>query len=129
MKSIRLSLVVYFLVLLTVALGAVYWLVDRLAAATLQQHLDGAKQLVQEQFRAHREEVQRGLDNRLAREAQRVAAMVRPPLHVEGLYPFGALGAPMLSQAHLHIAVWLAEGIPGPRKADNSHRDQLAEIL
>jgi heavy metal sensor kinase len=130
MKSIRLSLVIYFLVLLTIALGAVCWLVYQTAAAALQERLEGSARLVREQYKAHRDEMQRGLDHRLSREAQRVAAMVRPPLHVEGLYPsFGLLGLPLTFQPHLHIPVWLAEGIPGPRRADGSHKDQLAERL
>ncbi len=129
MKSIRLSLVMYFLVLLTVALGAVCWLVYQTAAAALQERLEGSQHLVKEQYRAHCDEVLRGLDHRLSREAQRVGAMVRPPLHIEGLYPFGVMGAPFMFQPHLHIPLWLAEGIPGPRKADGSHKDLLAERL
>jgi heavy metal sensor kinase len=129
MRSIRLSLVMYFLVLLTLALGAVCWLVYQTATAALSERLAGSEQLVKQQYTAQCERLVRGLDHRLAREAQRVAAMVRPPLHVEGLYPFGVLGAPFTFQPHLHLPLWLAEGVPGPRKTDGSHRDQLAEQL
>jgi heavy metal sensor kinase len=117
MKSIRLSLVVYFLVLLTVALGAVYWLVDHLAADALDQRLQDSKQLVHTQYKTHCDEVLSGLDRRLLRQAHYVAAMARAPLHLEGLYPFGAPGVAFTAQPHLHVGLWLNSGIP-PRSRE-----------
>jgi heavy metal sensor kinase len=118
MKSIRLSLVVYFLVLLTVALGAVYALVYQLAAAALGERMHSAQELIRKQYEAQCIEVRKGLDKRLVREAQRVAAMARSPLHVEGLYPLGVMTVPFAFQPHLHVWLWASEGaIPRGRDA------------
>jgi heavy metal sensor kinase len=131
MRSIRLSLVIYFLVLLTAALGAVCGLVYQTAAAALEDRVKDSEQLVKEQYTTQCDRVQRGLDHRLAREAFRVATMVRPPLHVEALYPFGMLGVPFTFQPHLNLPLWLAEGvpIPGRRPGPDPSRRGIAEEL
>jgi heavy metal sensor kinase len=132
MRSIRLSLVVYFLVLLTLALGAVCGLVYETAAAALDRRVADSEQLVREQNFAQCQRVLSGLEHRLAREAQRVATMVRPPLHVEALYPFGVLGTPFTFQPHLNIPLWLAEGIPlpgNPRRLEIGQRGVAEELF
>jgi heavy metal sensor kinase len=118
MKSIRLSLVCYFLALLAAALGAVCWLAYRTATAALDERRQGSRHLVEAQYRAHCEEVSAGLDRRLLRQAQIAATMARPPIHIEALYPFGALTAFCTSAPHLHLGLWLHEGIPGWRIRD-----------
>ncbi len=67
MRSIRLSLVIYFLALLTLALGAVCGLVYETAAAALDQRVEESQRLVNEQYISQCDRVKRGLDHRLAR--------------------------------------------------------------
>jgi heavy metal sensor kinase len=110
MKSIRLSLVVYFLLLLAAALGAVCALVYQTAAAAIRERRDGSQKQIEAQYKTHREEVLSGLDRRLLRQAQTVATMTRSPLHVEALYPLGVMGVPFTGQVHLYAPLWLAEG-------------------
>jgi heavy metal sensor kinase len=130
MKSIRLSLVIYFLVLLTVALGAVYWLVYQLAAVALDERMRGAQELIRAQYVARCSEVRTGLDKRLLRDAQRVANMSRSPLHIEGLYPLGVLTVPFAYEPHLHTWLWAAEGAAIPRgPRDGFLKDSIAERL
>jgi heavy metal sensor kinase len=127
MKSIRLSLVVYFLVLLTAALGAVCWFAYRTAAAALEERRQGSRDLVETQYKSHCEEVRTGLDRRLLRQAQIVATMVRPPIHVEALYTLGAGGIACTGAPHLHLGLWLREGMIGLRSGDGQL--SLAEHL
>src|SRR5437764_869095 len=100
MKSIRLSLVVYFLVLLAAALGTVFTLVYGTAAAALNERRHGSQRLVEAQYQAQCQELRAGLDDRLRRQAQTVARAARPPLHFEGLYPLGVMGVPFVSAPH-----------------------------
>ncbi len=63
-----------------------------------------------------------------------MATMVRPPLHLEGLYPLGMMGVPFVFQPHLNLPLWLAEGVPlpGPRRfgpGPDPARRGLAEEL
>jgi heavy metal sensor kinase len=127
MKSIRLSLVCYFLVLLTAALGAVCWLAYRTTAAALDERRQGSRHLVESQYHAHREEVNASLDRKLLRQAQIAATMARPPVHIEALYPFGAVTAMFTAAPHLHLGLWLHEGIPGWGNGDKD--GPLAEQL
>jgi two-component system, OmpR family, heavy metal sensor histidine kinase CusS len=127
MKSIRLSLVCYFLVLLTAALGAVCWLAYRTAAAALDERRQGSRHLVESQYRAHCEEINTVLDRRLLQKAQIAATMARPPIHVEALYPFGAVAVMCTSAPHLQLGLWLHEGIPNLRMRDKEL--SLAELL
>src|SRR5260370_36158772 len=111
MKSIRLSLVCYFLVLLTGALGAVCWLAYRTAAAALDERRQGSRHLVEAQFNSHCEEVRAGLDRRLLRQAQIVADMAPPPVPIHALYPLGAAGILFTSAPPLHLGLWGHEGL------------------
>jgi heavy metal sensor kinase len=128
LKSIRLSLVVYFLVLLTAALGAVSCLVyDTTAAAINERRLD-ARKMIDAQHLARCEEARVTLDRRILRQAQTIAVMARSELiHFEGLYPLGVMGTPFVSQPHLNAPLWLAEGA-FPPLAVRLHRMHPAEI-
>jgi heavy metal sensor kinase len=139
MRSIRLSLVVYFLVLLTVALGAVCWFVYQLAAAALDERYQASQRLVRSQHKTHSEEVLTGFDRRVLRQAHYVAAMARTPVHVEATYPAGLVGLAVTPQPHLHAWLWVSEGIApvwrprppgegGPSLADLIFRARAAEI-
>src|SRR5262249_40401207 len=70
MKSIRLSLVVYFLVLLTGALGVVFALVYRTTAGALEERRDSSRKLIETQYEAQCNEVRAALDIRLRQQAR-----------------------------------------------------------
>jgi heavy metal sensor kinase len=115
MRSIRLSLIVYFLLLLTAALGAVCWLAYRTSAAALDERRQASHRLVETQYKTRCDDIRAGLDKRLWRQAQAVASLVRPPVHVEALYPLGLLGMPLTSAGHLHVGLWALEGFAPSR--------------
>lgn len=130
MRSIRLSLVIYFLVLLTLALGTVYWFVYQLAAAALDERYQASQRLVRTQYEAHCEEVVAGFDRRVLRQAHYVAAMARTPVHVEAAYPSGLVGLAMMPQPHLHAWLWASEGIAPPlRPRPPGEPPSVAELL
>ena len=128
MKSIRLSLVCYFLVLLTAALGAVCSLAYSTAAAALDERRQGSRHLIEAQHKAHCDEVRAGLDRRLVRQAQIVATMARPPVHFEALYAFGAVGIPFTGAPHLHLGLWLQEVVPARRFGNKEPSLAIAEL-
>jgi heavy metal sensor kinase len=130
MKSIRLSLVVYFLLLLIAVLGAVSWFVHQLAAGALDERYKAAQDLVRSQYAAHCSELQAGFDRRVLRQAHYVAAMSRTSVHVEAAYPAGLIGVAMVPQPHLHVWLWLNEGIAPPwRPRDPRDVAPVAEQL
>ena len=133
MRSIRLSLVIYFLALLAGALGAVSWFVYGTVARTLsdreqstsrtlrdkeqstvQTLSDREQSTVKEieiQHEAERKKKEDDLDRHLLRQAGSLASKaVITSRHLEGYYPFGVLGASLLDQGHLFVWLWLAEG-------------------
>ncbi|MBM4071181.1 MAG: hypothetical protein FJ271_19930 [Planctomycetes bacterium] len=101
MRSIRLALVGYFLLMVGAALGAVYWFVNQTSAATLQAKGERAHKLLEEKYQYDCEKAKDDLDQRLLRNAQTLASLARStPTHLETLYPLGALG----------IAAWVSDG-------------------
>ncbi len=80
MKSIRLSLVVYFLALIAVALGGVSWLAYQTTATTMQEKQASTERLIDEQFKAQCQEVRTALDRRILRQAQLLASKARANL-------------------------------------------------
>ena len=98
MKSIRHTLIVYFLVLLTGALGAVSWFSYRTTAHSLRDRQSDSQKMIQAQCETQIQGLRADLDRRLLREAQRLAGQARSvTVHTEGL---GAVG----------VAAWLAPG-------------------
>jgi heavy metal sensor kinase len=117
MRSIRLSLIVYFLVLTTVVLGAVSALVYRTTARTLEDRQADARRLIVAQYDRRCAEEAAALDRRIARQAQTIASMAKTVTqHPEGLYPINlVLGAtvphglrslPMWAHKTTHQAMW-----------------------
>ena len=133
MKSIRLSLTVYFLVLLAVALGTASLLVYRTAKSSLQARQHGTEELLKAKKATavalleskHRQEIDRtekDLDGALLSQARTLAGLaqfeVNWPKFPGRPYNFvGALGAATVPNGHLFIPLWVAEGEPrqGPR--------------
>src|SRR5688572_28536594 len=108
MKSIRRSLIVYFLLLLTVALGAVSWTSYRSTAQALRAHQSESKQRLMGQYDARSQAAHTELDQHILRQARTLANMSRSVIvHSEGLLPFGAVGAAMMPNGHMQIPIWL----------------------
>ena len=112
MRSIRFSLIVYFLVLLAVALGGVSWLVYQTTAQTLREKQISTHDLIQAQYRYQCQEVQNTLDERILRQAQALASMARSgKVHFEPYYVLGVLSTAAQPQGYLNAPLWLSEGM------------------
>jgi signal transduction histidine kinase len=86
MKSIRLSLIVYFLVLLTGALGAISWFSYQTTAHSLRERESDSQKLINTQCEKRVDTVGADLDHRLLQKAKALANMrlvtvVFEPLH------------------------------------------------
>ena len=111
MKSIRLSLVAYFLILLAGALGAVSWLVYQTASRTLHEKEQSTADLVrntcEQDINAQRE----AFDKMLLAEAEKINSLCNESSqHHEFYYPLGMLAAAPMPMAHLLMPLWIAEG-------------------
>src|SRR3954447_5452250 len=99
MRSIRLSLIVYFLLLLTAALGAVSWTSYRTTAQALRERKRDSQKIIEAQYQSRVQGAQADLDRRILRQAQLMASMTRSlTVHFEGFYALGAIGAATLPQ-------------------------------
>jgi signal transduction histidine kinase len=78
MRSIRLSLVVYFLGLVGVALGVASLLVYGIAQRTLRDKEEAAGKLIDARYEERRREAEKRLNNRLFNHAKALAGRVRP---------------------------------------------------
>src|SRR5271165_7655665 len=83
MRSIRLSLIVYFLLLFVVAMGAVSIFVYQTTAQTLLSKQASTDALIQAQYRDQCRELKAGLDSRLAYRARTLARRARFRDHLE----------------------------------------------
>jgi heavy metal sensor kinase len=139
MRSIRLSLIVYFLALLAVALGGVSWFVNQTTARTLRGREASTRDLIEKQYEYQCKETQTNLDRRILRQAQALARKARFRDHLEQLYPIGAMATPLLPQGYLNLPLWLAsarrsdKGLPPPtspasRLSQYLHRMHEIEI-
>src|SRR4051794_40930285 len=77
MRSIRLSLVVYFLALLCAALGVASLLVYRSAQRTLRDKEEAQRKLIQAQYEKRVQDERNRLDEQLLTQAQSLARRVR----------------------------------------------------
>ena len=115
MKSIRLSLIVYFLLLLTAALGAVSWFSYRTTAQALRDRQADAQKMIETQCDARSQTVRADLDRHILLKARTMANMSRSMLaNTEGLVVFGAIGAAAMPQGYLNVPVWLTQGTYSP---------------
>lgn len=109
--SIRLSLLLYFLLLLAAALGTVSWFVHGLTTQTLHEKEASTEELIRSQCELQCKEARAALDRRILSQAQTIVSMARSTsAHFEGLYPLGLLGAAVLPQGYLLVPLWLEEG-------------------
>jgi heavy metal sensor kinase len=112
MRSIRHSLIVYFLFLLTGALSAVSWFAYQTTAQSLRERQRDSRQLIEAQCEARIRMVGEDLDRNILKQAQRMASLARSQTyHLEGLYPLGLVSAAAMPGGHLNIPLWLAYDI------------------
>jgi heavy metal sensor kinase len=131
-RSIRFSLVVYFLLLLTLALGAAFGLVYSLARQTVTDKLDNERKRIDAQFTEKAHEEERRLDEKLLVQAQALAGLVQvqtdwPRLTGLRLQALGVLSVGATPQAPLLMPLWLAESVRG-RTSWELSRSVLAEL-
>jgi heavy metal sensor kinase len=121
MRSIRLSLVVYLLVLLGCALGAVSWfsyinsqdsskLLETQYQQALQDKEVSTRKWLERQYEENRKQVEDGFDLDLLRQANDLSKMAVFIYHqAEPLFALGLIGTADLPLAHLTTPLWLAE--------------------
>ena len=86
MKSIRLSLLVYFLLLLTAALSAVSWFSYQTTAQSLRQRKLDAEKMIVAQYDARCKARSAELDRQILRQARAIASMPLLPVHHEPIF-------------------------------------------
>lgn len=112
MNSIRLSLIVYFVLLLTFAMSAVAWLSFRLTAASLRDRQGDAHDLIVSQCYAQVAIARAEVDHRILRQAQNMARSTRSvPVHAEAWFAVPIICSPGLLSPHFANAIFLAEGL------------------
>ncbi len=96
MRSIRLSLIVYFLVLLALAMSGVSWFSYQTTAQALRGKRDSTMELLQSQYTDQEQQIVTNLDNHIARKAQFLAGAARVSKdYLEPLFAIGVLGTPL----------------------------------
>ncbi|MFL5341989.1 MAG: sensor histidine kinase [Gemmataceae bacterium] len=114
MKSIRLSLVVYFLLLLAVALGAVSYLSYRKTAEALKGKQQAARELLQKEYENARSEEKQRFDNDLVSQARALVSTAQAHYDPNKAFPlfftqFGSIAAANSPMGHLAMPLWVAE--------------------
>jgi hypothetical protein len=112
MRSIRVSLIVYFVLLLTIAMSAVAWLSFRLTSASLRDRQRYAHDLIVSQCDTQVAVVRAEVDLRILRQAQNLARGARSvPVHAEAWFAAPIIASPGLLSPHFANAIFLAEGL------------------
>jgi heavy metal sensor kinase len=95
MKSIRLSLIVYFLVLLTGALGAVSWFSYRTTSQSLRERQRDSQTMIEAQCETSCEALRADLDRRILRQALTMVDVSQSMVvHAEAQFSlFGMIGS------------------------------------
>jgi signal transduction histidine kinase len=106
MKSIRHTLIVYFLVLVTGALAAVSWSSYRTTAQALRQRQNDSQKLILQQCQAHCDQVRDELDRRLLLQAWTMARMRLVTPHYEATFALNAILAAPMPQGFVTAAAW-----------------------
>ena len=118
MRSIRLSLMVYFLALLAVALLASSLLVYRNAEEYRDAEQKAREQLIEAQYQERCRDKEHQLDQALLTQAQTLARLVQVQFdwsrgQLQPLYLLGMLG--LGENAYMLMPTWIAEGWPPQR--------------
>jgi heavy metal sensor kinase len=123
MKSIRLSLMVYFLALLAVALLASSLLVYRNAEQTLASKQEAMQQLIEAQYQDHCRVAEERLNSSLLSQAQLLAKLVQVQLEgyrtdtdlFQSLLFFGLATSSFNPSGYALAPLWMAESVQIPR--------------
>jgi heavy metal sensor kinase len=112
MKSIRLSLIVYFLVLLTGALGAVSWFAYRTTEQALVERQGDSHQRIEAQYEASCQALRADLDRRILQQAHMMVNVSQSMVvHAEAqFFLFGMLGAEAMPGGPLNAALFCYQG-------------------
>src|SRR5262249_55421426 len=110
MRSIRLSLIVYFLVLLALALGGVSWFAYQTTAHALRAKQASTNDLIQRQYDDQCKLIRATMDERILDKAETLAKKVRFREYLEPLFPIGIAGACLQPQGYLNAGLWARAG-------------------
>ena len=119
MRSIRLSLVVYFLVLQAATIGAAAWLVYYSARESLETERLIHQTLFDKQFEDDAEKERNRFDQDLSHKARALADMAQQQIQgrrsdVASLLSLGLLTSSVSPQGHMTSPVWVASGTRTP---------------
>ncbi len=119
MKSIRLSLIVYFLCLLAVALGAVSGLVYWNTSTIVQHRKEAMRKVLCTQYERRGQRARDKFDDGLLNQAHTLASMAQfqhqsSRSRLATLAPLGLLSAGPSPYGYLQMPVWMAECTRGP---------------
>jgi len=128
MRSIRLSLMVYFLGLLALALGAASVLAYQIANQTLMSKKVATEELITTQFRERCRKEEARLDEELRSQAQTMARWVNFHLdwhrfQYQRLHVLGLLTSHLSPNGYLLTPAWLFQGVRSPLYFEISHRN------
>jgi signal transduction histidine kinase len=112
MKSIRHTLIVYFLVLVTGALAAVSWSSYRTTAHALRERQNDSRKLIETQCDVRSQEVRAALDRRISQQAVSMAETRLSSLNYEPIHAAGLLGVALTTQGWHSAAGAFAWGPP-----------------
>ncbi len=112
MRSIRLSLIVFFLLLLGVALGGVSVLVYRTAAQTLRDKEASTAQLVHSQSESRSEEMRVQFDRKLLQRAKSFTNRHSNVYVLKSLHSLSIITGPFTVQGNWLAALWTRDGVP-----------------
>jgi len=131
MRSIRLSLIVYFLFLLAAALGAVSWFVYQTTLHTLQANEASNRKHLERQYESDCKQTRHDFDRKLLARAWEIERHARGTFNnYEPFLPLiGALGAGGQPAAQLGVPLWLVAGQPpDPKVSDLAAREQFSDV-
>ena len=104
MKSIRVSLIVYFLALLVVGLGGVSLLAYRISADTFEHKEASERTLLKNETLARCAESRKEFDDQLVRKAKQIIARYHRPGRVDWTNSMGMLGSALMDHGYIHLA-------------------------
>ncbi|MBY0524398.1 MAG: HAMP domain-containing histidine kinase [Gemmataceae bacterium] len=119
MKSIRLSLVVYFLVLLGLTLGTASALAYWTTAQTVDSRRAATRKLLCEKYQRKCQREKTKMDDNLLAQATTMARLTQfqfqsTRFRVPTLGPLGLLSAGLNPSGYAVVPLWIAEGVRGP---------------
>ncbi len=110
MKSIRLSLIVYFLVLLTLSMGTVSMLVYRSMADWLRDKQIQSENAIHLRHESRCMQIRDALDRRLRMQALNLSGLARQVSgYFESLHPLGMIGGLSQPNGYLTLPGWMVQ--------------------